>query len=88
MNQYEMVMIIVLIVAVASVLKSRNQARHRRSDDESASDRDVRDDNVQLQNEVKALKDRIAVLERLATDDQRNLELDREIAKLRDHSKT
>lgn len=84
MNPFEMVVVIVLIVAIAGVFKSRNQARHGKGDDSIPVDRGDYEGAAQLQNEVKALKERISVLERLATDDQRNLELDREIAKLRD----
>ena len=40
-----------------------------------------------LQAEIRALKDRIQVLERIATDNNRAVTLDQEIEKLRDSSK-
>jgi hypothetical protein len=76
MNQFEMVVIIVAIVMFASVLKSRYSSAHRRKaveDDPEA---------LRLRDEVKTLKDRIAVLERIATDKESTLE--REIERLRD----
>ena len=89
MNPFEMVVVIVLIAAIASVLKARYGVIEDKNGNDTYVNRNPNADveNAQLQNEVKALKERISVLERLATDDQRNLELDREIAKLRDHSK-
>src|SRR3546814_6070363 len=41
-----------------------------------------------LQAEIRALKDRIQVLERIATDNNRAVTLDQEIEKLRDSSKS
>ena len=40
-----------------------------------------------LQGEIRALKERIQVLERIATDNNRAVTLDQEIEKLRDSSK-
>lgn len=76
MNPFEMVVLIVGIVMIASVLK----ARHRRPDDELPA---VDPESARLRDEVKMLKDRIAVLERLATDENGARALDREIEKLR-----
>lgn len=91
MNPFEMVVMIVFITAIASVLRAKYGVRRDRHGNEySLHTPQVNaiesNENAQLQNEVKALKERIAVLERLATDDQRSIELDREIAKLRDKS--
>ncbi|MFM9829572.1 MAG: hypothetical protein ACKVOB_12655 [Sphingomonas sp.] len=73
--------IVVLIVMSARVLKARYEAegRGRRN---FLPDRDT----SALQNEVRTLKERIAVLERLATDDNKTAQLDREIEKLRDRT--
>ena len=52
--------------------------------DEDGNERIAHDhDSARLRDEVKSLKDRIAVLERLATDDNGARALDREIEKLR-----
>ena len=76
MNQYHMVVFIVLIVMVASVLKARyahNRRRHEGTHDPEA---------LRLKEEVKALRDRVAVLERIATDREHSLA--RQIEELRD----
>ena len=67
MNQYNMVVLIVLIVMVATVLKARyrhNSAKLSRADDP---------ETLRMKEEVRALKDRIAVLERIATDRENSL---------------
>jgi hypothetical protein len=74
MNVFEMVIIIVAITAFASIFR----AKYRVGKDERGNDvvlRDANDDR--LRDEVKQLKERIAVLERLATDSTNSL--DREI---------
>ncbi|SNS82853.1 hypothetical protein SAMN06295912_11834 [Sphingomonas laterariae] len=77
-NPFSMVVAIVLIVSIAGVLR----AKYRR-DDEAAS-APVRDpDADRLRDEIKALKERVAVLERIATDTNRGVSLDREIEALR-----
>ena len=83
MNPFEMVVIIVAITAIAGVLKAK-YGGHRKLDvelngpDESRSNPDA----ARLRDEVRTLKDRIAVLERIATD--RTTNLDHEIERLRD----
>ena len=76
MNQYEFILGIVFIVMIASVIKTiskHNPRTPRVAADPEAS---------RLRDEVKVLKDRIAVLERIATDKSSMLE--REIEELRD----
>ncbi|MBA3525836.1 MAG: hypothetical protein M3438_09345 [Pseudomonadota bacterium] len=77
MNPFEMVVIIVAIVMIAGVLKTRGASSHRR-------DRDPQNEieNLRLREEVKELKERLHVLERIATD--RENSLSREIDELRD----
>ncbi|MBA4041894.1 MAG: hypothetical protein C0474_08900 [Sphingobium sp.] len=81
MHWAEMVVAIVLIVTVGRVLQARQRATrviHPAEDTPEAA---------RLREEVRALKERIAVLERLATDDNSNsARLDREIERLRDRS--
>ena len=84
MNPFEMVVIIVALVMVASIVKTRYRAMHGIVADEDGNERIAADpDATRLREEVKSLKDRIAVLERLATDDNGARALDREIEKLR-----
>ena len=76
MNQFEMVVIIVAIVMFAGIMRSRYSSIGRRM----AIEEDP--EALRLRDEVKTLKDRIAVLERIATDKESTLE--REIERLRD----
>lgn len=87
MNPFEMVLGIILIVTIGSVLRARfGMGRDRHGNDVSLrrDDATAQAENQRLRDELKAMKDRIAVLERLATDDTSGARLDREIEKLRD----
>ena len=77
-NPFEMVILIVLIVTVGSIIRGRRSHRHR--EDRAAPEEQV--ETLRLQDEVKQLKERIHVLERIATD--KDNALSREIDSLRD----
>jgi uncharacterized protein YlxW (UPF0749 family) len=80
MNQFEMVVLIVAIVMIASVLKVRmGGGRRRHGHGEPAA---TSAENQRLKEEVRALHERIAVLERITIEKESSLE--REIEKLRD----
>jgi hypothetical protein len=84
MNPFEMVVMIVAITMIASIIKTRIRAKHGISEDRHGNEVVIADpDAARLREEVKGLKERIAVLERLATDDNSAKALDREIEKLR-----
>jgi hypothetical protein len=76
MNPFEMVLGIVIVVMIATVLKARYKAvgPSAAGSDDSESRR--------LKEEVRALRERVQVLERIATD--KESQLDREIERLRD----
>jgi uncharacterized protein YlxW (UPF0749 family) len=83
MNPYEMVAFIVLVSVIGSVLRAIFVGRHRRRD----RDRDLpvaRDDGetARLRDEVKQLRERLHVLERITVEKENSLE--REIERLRD----
>jgi uncharacterized protein YlxW (UPF0749 family) len=80
MNQFEMIVLIVAIVMIASVLKTRMGASRRR--DRVGEAPHSADENARLKAEVRALHERIAVLERITVEKENSLE--REIEKLRD----
>lgn len=81
MNPFEMVVLIVAIVMIASVFKMRQGPRHRRGRDEG--DEPVeRAETLRLREEVKMLKERLHVLERITTEKESSLS--REIEELRD----
>ena len=80
MNLWEM---IVVVVAIGGLVKIY-QARHGISDDRNRDQVARRDpDADRLREEVRTLKERLAVLERIATDNNRAVDLDREIDRLR-----
>ena len=90
MNPFEMVVLIVLIGSIASVIRARygivrtGRGKEERYVGHLARENDAEKD--MLRGEVRELKDRIAVLERIVTDGDRNrgLALEREIEALRD----
>ena len=78
MNPFEMVVLIVAIVMITSVMRAKYS--HRRRDVESDPAEKV--ETLRLKDEVKQLKERIHVLERIATDKESTLS--RQIEELRD----
>lgn len=85
MNPFEMVVMIVAITAIASVLRAKyGVTRDKWGNEHRADAAPAQAENEALHREVRALKERIQVLERLATEDQPAQRLDREIEKLRD----
>ncbi len=80
-NPFTMVVCIVLIVMVASVLKARFGIRTDKHGNEFFHGRDDKE-AARLEAELARLKERVAVLERIATD--KNHLLEQEIESLRD----
>ena len=78
MNPFEMVAIIVVAVMIASVIRAKYQ---RRGSDDDASPQD-RAETLRLREEVKELKDRIKVLERITVEKENSLS--KQIDELRD----
>lgn len=76
MNPFEMVVLIVAIVMIAGVLR----ARYKSVEQGSAAQPDP--DAIRLREEVRQLKERVATLERIATDSSSSLH--REIEALRE----
>jgi len=81
MDPFQMVVAIVGITAVASVVRAKYGVVRRHKGEEIIQ-RGPDPEAERLRAEVKALKDRVAVLERLATDSSTALE--REFEKLKD----
>jgi len=81
MNPFEMVVLIVAITAIASVVRAKYGVVRRGKGEDFV--RPDNGENERLRQELRALKERVAVLERIATDNDRGLTLDREIEVLR-----
>ncbi len=83
-----MVVMIVFIAVFGNIIKAKMGLGGRRRD-RGASDYSIRDDaavsaeNHRLKGEITDLRERIQVLERVVTDNEGSLRLDREIEKLR-----
>lgn len=71
-----MVVMIVLITAIAKTARHRN---HHMLGGQPAPH-----EVTHAQEEIRALKERVQVLERVLTENHNSLDLDREIARLRD----
>ncbi len=86
MNPFEMVIGIVLIVTLGRVLSARyggtRSGRHGLPPVVPVDNAETR----ALQAEIRTLKDRIQVLERIATDTNRAVGLEAEIEQLRDRA--
>lgn len=80
MNPFEMVVLIVAMVMITTLLKARYSGRRRGRI--GADEEDAGGEAARLREEVKMLKERIHVLERITTD--RENSLSREIEELRD----
>jgi uncharacterized protein YlxW (UPF0749 family) len=84
-NQFEMVAIIVVAVMIASVFKARygyyHGRRGRRAGTEQVS-AEEQAETLRLREEVKQLKERIHVLERITVEKENSLS--RQIEELRD----
>lgn len=78
---FTMVVLIVAIVSVTRIYMAKHGiVRRGRGEDHIARDNG---ENERLREELRALKERVAVLERIATENDRGLSLDREIEALR-----
>ena len=82
MNPFEMVVLIVAITAIASIFRARYGVVRRSKGEDFVRPGDDAE-NQRLREELRAIKERVAVLERIATDNDRGLMLDREIEALR-----
>ncbi len=82
-SRHIMVILIVAIVMIAGVLRARYTGgrRHRHGRDEALPARDEAE-TVRLREEVKMLKERLAVIERITVEKENSLA--REIENLRD----
>ncbi|WP_213979910.1 hypothetical protein [Sphingomonas sp. dw_22] len=88
MNPFEMVVAIIVVVTIGRVLtarygvhKDKHGNEYLRADPAEAAE------NARLREELRSLKERVQVLERVITDNNSSLRLDAEIEKLRDNNR-
>ena len=82
MNPFEMVVLIVGMVMLASVLRAKYGYHRRRDRDGGSLPPQEQAETMRLRDEVKQLKERIHVLERIAVEKEDTLS--RQIEELRD----
>jgi hypothetical protein len=83
-SSHIMVIVIVAMALFAGVMKARYKAKHGIIEDQDGNQSVANPrENEALKAEIKALKERVIVLERLATDTNTAVALDREIERLR-----
>ncbi len=85
MDPFQMVVAIIIVITIGKVVNTRMKAKHGIFEDKNGNSVINHDpDSARMRDEIKALKDRIVVLERIATDERGSRALDAEIEKLRD----
>ena len=80
MNPFEMVIAIVAIVMVARIIMHRQKMWAQQQPTQAVDSADT----IRLREDVKQLRERVQVLERVITDNRSGMDLDREIERLRD----
>jgi len=88
-DPFTMVVAIIAIITIGKIIQSKQQAKYGIVEDKdmlgNKTQRLIGNADTQaLQNEITELKERIKVLERIATDYSSALEVSREIEALRD----
>jgi hypothetical protein len=88
MGPFEMVVAIILIVTVGKIISAKQKAKHGIIEDEdmlgNKTQRVIGNRDTQaMQDEIRVLKDRIQVLERIATENNSAHDLNRQIEELR-----
>jgi len=88
MGPFEMVVAIILIITVGKIVQTKQKAKHGIFEDQdfmgTKTHRLLNGAETQkMQDEIKALKERIQVLERIATDNNNANDLNRQIEELR-----
>ena len=87
MNMWTVIMVlgIVAITSIARVMRAKYLAEHNLVDDRRGNPVALsRGNEAELEREVLDLKKRLAVLERIATDDRQSSAIAKEIESLRD----
>ena len=85
MSFWTAIVVIVAIIAVAEVLKAKHRARHGITTDMMGNEKPVAPPtHPALEREVEELRERVKVLERIATEERETKRLSAEIESLRE----
>ncbi len=88
MGPFEMVVAIIAIVTIGKIIQTKQKAKHGIVEDQdfmgTKTHRLMNNAETQhIQDEIRALKERIQVLERIATDNNSASDINRQIEELR-----
>ena len=88
MGPFEMVVAIIAIITIGKIIQNKQRAKQGIIEDEdmlgNKTQRLIGNNDTQaMQDEIKILKDRIQVLERIATEDNSANDINRQIEELR-----
>lgn len=85
MNMWTAIILIVAIISVTQVLQAMHRAKHGIITDEMGNEKPIAPPtDPALEREVKELRERVKVLERIATEDRETKLLSAEIESLRE----
>ncbi|OYY68793.1 MAG: hypothetical protein B7Y00_00520 [Sphingomonadales bacterium 17-56-6] len=88
MGPFEMVVAIILIVTIGKIIQTKQKAKNGIVEDQDFMGTKTHRllnsaETQQMQDEIRALKERVQVLERIATDSSSTNDLNRQIEELR-----
>ena len=88
MDPFQMVVAIIAIITIGRVIQTKQKAKHGIVEDENVMGTKTQRllnnaDTQQMQGKIRALKERIQVLERIATDNNNTSDINRQIEELR-----
>jgi ribosomal protein L16 Arg81 hydroxylase len=88
MDPFQMVVAIIAIITIGRIIQTKQKAKHGIVEDQdfmgTKTHRLLNNaDTQQMQDEIRALKERIQVLERIATDNNSASDINRQIEELR-----
>jgi len=83
MSWTTMVVIVIAIIGFTEIMKAKHRARHGITTDVMGNEKVVERENTELKREVEELRERVKVLERIATEERETKLLSAEIESLR-----
>ncbi len=84
MSFWTAIVVIVAIIGLTEVLKAKHRARHGITTDNMGNETPLPREDAALKREVEELRERVKVLERIATEDRDTKQLSAEIERLRE----